>query len=173
MAFTDAADQGDDPNAGGGAPPAAPGGGGGGPPGNPMQGGGPILAALANKQRQPPVSAPGPGDQANSMQMVMQAIAMIQQALPGLPPGMPIHRDALRAVTQLSRHVPQGAPTAGVQKTHLQDLLQGLVRNALLQKVMGQAKPQPGGGPDQPAGGNPMAAMAQQPPMPSTPLPGS
>jgi hypothetical protein len=136
-----------------------------------MQGGGPVLAALAGKQRQPQVSAPGPGDQSNSMQMVMQAISMIQQALPGLAPGTPIHRDAIRAISSMSRHIPQGAPTAGVQRTHLQDMLRGLVRNALLQKVMGQmGQGAPGGGGGAPGGGG---GGPPQAPMPSTPLPGS
>lgn len=171
MAFTDAADQGDDPGAGGGAPPPAPGGGGG-PPGgdpggNPTQGGGPILAALAGQQRGAQVSAPGMGDQSNAMQMVMQALSMIQQALPSLQVGTPLHRDALRAVSTLSRHMPQGAPTAGVQKTHLQDMLRSVVKNALVSRIMQSQQQQPGGGPVGGAGGSGGA------PMPSTPLPGS
>lgn len=162
MSFLDS--QGDAAEEGG--PPATP------PPqaGSPgPPGGGPIIAALANRQRPgPKVSAPGPGDQASSMTMLMQAIGMIQQALPGLPPGTPLHKDALRSVTTLSRHVPQqGGPAAGVQRTQLQDLLQSLMKNALLAQIMGQQKKGAGGGagPGQPATGGP--------PMPSTPLPGA
>ena len=69
-----------------GAPPPMPGAGGG-PPS--PQGGGPILAALARRQAGPQVSAPGQGDNAQSMNMLSQAIGLIQQALPGLPPGTP------------------------------------------------------------------------------------
>lgn len=167
MAFTDAADAGDDPGAGGGMPPTPPGGGGGPPAANPTQGGGPVLAALAGQQRAPQVSAPGMGDQSNAMQMVMQAIGMIQQALPSLPPGTPIHRDVLRSIQSLSRHIPQGAPTAGVQRTHLQDMLRNVIKNALLSRIMSQQKQQ-GSGPGADAGGGGGAA-----PMPSTPLPGS
>lgn len=162
MAFTDPGDAGDDQ--GGGGPPAPPDQSGG--PPAPPQGGGPILAALANRQRGPQVSAPGPGDQSNSMQMIMQAIGMLQQALPGLPPGSPVHKDCLQSISRVSRHLPQGAPTAGVQRTHLQDLMQNVVKNALLQRIMGQQGGQ--GGPPGGGGGGGGAA-----PMPSTPLPGS
>ena len=104
------------------------------------------------------------------MTMLMQAIGMIQNALPGLQPGTPIQQDALKAVQRLSRHVPQGAPGAGQQKTHLEDLLRNLVKNALLQRIMGQQQQkQPGGG-GQPGG---LPGAAAQAPMPSTPLPGS
>src|SRR5262245_7154811 len=142
---------------------------GGGAAGRPPQGGGPILAALSRRQTGPQVSAPGPGDQASSMTMVMNGLALIQQALPGLQPGSPVHRDALRALNSLSKHVGQGAATAGVQQTQLQDLLKNTVRNALLQKIMGQQAQQQGGGavPGAPAGAMPQA------PMPSTPLPGT
>jgi len=99
----------------------------------------------------------------------MNGLALIQQALPGLQPGSPVHRDALRALNSLSKHVGQGAATAGVQQTQLQDLLKNTVRNALLQKIMGQQAQQQGGGavPGAPAGAMPQA------PMPSTPLPGT
>lgn len=106
------------------------------------------------------------------MTMVMNALGMLQQALPGLQPGSPIHRDALRALNSLSRHVSQGAPTAGVQQTQLQDLLRNTVRNALLQKIMGQQGGGPGG-PGGPAGPSPTPGAMQQAPMPSTPLPGA
>jgi hypothetical protein len=144
---------------------------GGGAPGGPPQGGGPILAALSRRQTGPQVSAPGPGDQASSMTMVMNALALMQQALPGLQPGSPIHRDALRALNSLSKHVGGGATTTGVQQTQLQDLLRNTVRNALLQKIMGQQAQgqQQGGGP---VPGAPAGAMPQAP-MPSTPLPGT
>ena len=100
-------------------------------------------------------SAPGQGTQANALMQIKSAIDMIQGALPGLPSGSEVHRDALRAVTQLSRHLPQGIPTAGVQQTQLQNMLRNTVRNALLQRVMAQQ----GGG--------------QGPMAPSTPLPGA
>lgn len=170
MADDDTADvvgqQGVDATAGG------PGGGTPSGPPAPPPGGGPIIAALARRQQQPKVSAPGMGDQSNSMAMLMQAVAMIQQALPGLPPGSPMHRDALQAATRLSRHANQGQPTAGLQQTQLQDLLRNVVRNAMLQRIMNQQGNQ---GPQQagPAGNSPAGAASAAPPMPSTPLPGA
>jgi hypothetical protein len=137
-------------------------------------GGGPILNSIARRQQGPQVSAPGPGDTASSMTMIMQAIAMLQQALPGLPPGSPAHKDVLKAAQALSRHAPQGAPAAGVQQTQLQDLLKNVVKNALLQRIMAnQGQPQPGQGGGGPGGPSPMPGAAQQAPMPSTPLPGA
>ena len=160
-----------DPAAAAGPDPDAAGGG---APGGPPQGGGPVLAALSRRQSGPQVSAPGPGDQASSMTMVMNALGMLQQALPGLQAGSPIHRDALRALNSLSKHVGQGSATTGVQQTQLQDLLRNTVRNALLQKIMGQqAQGQQQGGQGGPAGASPIPGAPAQAPMPSTPLPGT
>ena len=114
---------------------------------------------MARARQGPQASAPGQGTQANALMQIKSAIDMIQGAIPGLPTGSEIHRDALRAVTQLSRHMPQGIPSAGVQQTQLQNMLRNTMRNALLQRVMAQQ----GGGP-----GGPPGAMA-----PSTPTPGA
>ena len=133
-------------------------------PQGPPQGGGPIMAALARRQQGPGVSAPGPGNQASAMNMIQQAVSMIQQALPSLPQGSPIHTSALRAAAQLSRHVGQGQPTAGVQQTHMRDLLQNIVRHAMLQRIMASQQGGQGG-----RGGGQQAAA----PMPTTPQPGA
>lgn len=178
MAFTDGADATGpniDSSAGGGEAPSGAGPGPGGqPPGAPEPGGGPILAALARRAKGPQVSAPGPGDQASSMTMVMNAIGMLQSALPGLQPGSPIHKDVLKATQALSRHAAQSTPSGGVQANQLQDLLRNVVKNALLQRIMGQQKQVPGqAGGDQPSGPSPLPGAAAQAPMPSTPLPGA
>lgn len=108
------------------------------------------------------------------MTMLQHAVGLIQQALPGLPQGQPIHQDALRAVTRLSRHISQGQPTAGVQQNQLGDLLRNVMKNALLQRIMQQGRPPGGPGGGGPPGGPPGAGGAPQaPPMPSTPLPGA
>lgn len=162
MSFLDSAAS---PEGNEGPPPAVAGK----PPGGPPQGGGPVLAALANRQRGPQVSAPGPGDEASSMTMVQHAIGLLSKALPGLAPGTPIQQDVLRATQRLSKHVAQGAPPAGMQKTHLMDMLGSLAKNFVLQNIMGQ---QQQGGPGGAGGGG--AAGAPPPaPMPSTPLPGA
>ena len=135
-------------------------------PGNAPPGGNPIMAALARRQQGPQPSAPGPGDQASSLTMIQNALGMMQSALSGLQPGSPVHRDVLRALQSLSRHMAQGQPSAGVQQTQLQDMLRNVVKNALLAKVAGQ---QGQAGADQ---GGPAGAMPTAP-MPSTPLPGA
>ena len=143
--------------------------------GGPPAGGGANIAAIARQRQGPQVSAPGPGNMADSMNMLLQAIGMIQQALPGLQAGSALHRDALNALSRVSRHLPQGAPTAGVQQTNLRDLLRRVTQNAMFQRILGQqgqqGTPQQGAGDDNPAG--PVPQMMAQAPMPSTPLPGA
>jgi len=97
---------------------------------------------------------------------------MIQQALPNLPAGSQQHKDAIRAVQAISRHLPQGTPTAGVQQTQLKDMLQATIRNALMQKIVGQQSQNPGG-PQGPGGPPSGMAGVPPPPTPSTPLPGA
>jgi hypothetical protein len=94
---------------------------------------------------------------------IKSAIDLLQQSLGGLPAGENSHRDVLNALRQLSRHLPQGSPTVGVQQTQLGDLLRSTMRNAILQKIMG----------GQGGGGAPGGGQGPQPPMPSTPLPGA
>jgi hypothetical protein len=103
------------------------------------------------------------------MTLLMQAVGLIQEALPGLPPGGPMHSDALKSLTRLSRHVSQGQPTAGVQLNQLGDLMRNIMRNGLLQRIMGQ---QGGGGAPGGAGGG-AGGPGGPAPMPSTPLPGA
>jgi hypothetical protein len=103
---------------------------------------------------------------------IMTAIGHLQQALNGLQPGSPLHKDVNRAIGALSRHLSQNAqPTLGVQRTQAMDQLRNIGRNAMLAMLMAQQ--QGGQRPDQgaPAGASP-GAMAQAP-MPSTPLPGA
>ena len=142
------------PDSGGGTPPMPPAAGG--PPGGgpPAMAGSPILAALARSRGAMQPSAPGQGTMANSLMQIKSALDMLQGALPGLGMGGDIHSAVLSAIRSLSRHIPQGAPVAGVQQTQLQDMLRNTLRNALLQKVMQQQ------------GG-------QSPTPPSTPMPGA
>jgi hypothetical protein len=159
----------DDPEMGqggpppGGAPPGPPTGGQ--PPGDsaPIQGGG-DLAAFARSKMGAQVSAPGPGNQADSMNLIIQAIQTLKQAGLGLQPGSKLHSDVFRTISQLSRHLGGAGgmgPAVGIQKTMIGDQLKRTIQNALLQKIMGS------GGQGQPGGGQGGA------PMPSTPLPGS
>lgn len=125
------------------------------------------LAAFARSRMGPQVSAPGPGNQADSMALVMQAIQILKQAGMGLPPGNKLHGDVYKTISTLSRHIggPSAmGPGAGMQKTMLGDQLRRTVQNALLSRIL----PQMGGGGQQGGQGGPPQA-----PMPSTPLPGA
>jgi hypothetical protein len=124
-----------------------------------------MLAALGRQQAGAQLSAPGPGNQADSLMKLRTAIGMMQDALTGLPAGSQQHRDVLRALQQLSRHLPQGESTAGVERTQLGDMLRNVVRNSLLQRIM--ANQGQGGGAGGGGGGQAPA------PMPSMPLPGA
>jgi|SRR5580658_7974472 hypothetical protein len=156
----------DDPEMGqapGGAPPGPPTGASpGGQPGAASPGG--DLAAFARSKMGPQVSAPGPGNQADSMNLIIQAIQTLKQAGLGLQPGSKLHSDVFRTISQLSRHLGGAGgmgPAVGIQKTMIGDQLKSTIRNALLQKILGGQGGQGGG-----QGG-------QAPPMPATPLPGS
>lgn len=154
----------DDPEMGqapGGAPSAPPTGGASPPPGDTAQPQGGDLAAFARSKMGAQVSAPGPGNQADSMNLIIQAIQTLKQAGLGLQPGSKLHSDVFRTISQLSRHLGGAGgmgPAVGIQKTMIGDQLRRTVQNQLLQKILG------GQGGGQPSGGAPM---------PSTPLPGS
>lgn len=153
---------------GGGAPGGPPGAG---PPGaNAPMGrppGGPMLAAMARQAQGPQISAPGPGNMADSMNKIAGAIQIIQQALAGLPPGSKLHTDALGAVQRLSRHLGQGfqGPGQGVQQTMFGDMLRDTIKNFVAARIPGMMG---GGGPGGPGGGQPPG-----PPTPSMPMPGA
>lgn len=155
----------DDPSMG--QDPTGGGGGGGPPPGAgapPAQGGGPPgpgMAAMARSRMGPQVSAPGPGNMADSMNMIIQAINILKQAGMGLPPGDKLHSDVYNTIQRLSKHLGGAGglgPAVGIQKTLLGDQMRRTVQNQLLSRIQSMI-PQGGG--------------QQQPPMPSTPLPGS
>jgi hypothetical protein len=125
---------------------------------------------MARNRMGPQVSAPGPGNQADSMAKIIQAINLLKMAGLGLQPGDKLHSDVYNTIQRLSKHlggVAGMAPAAGVQKTMLGDQLKDTVKNMLLARIMGGqqgAGGAGGGGPGQGGGA---------PPMPSTPLPGT
>ena len=153
-------DMGDDAGAGagGGAPPTPAA-----PQGTPRGAPPSFLAATTQPPGgAPQPSAPGMGNQADAIVKLGAASRLIQEALPGLPQGSPIHMAALKAAQGLSKHTAQGAPSAGVQKTLFGDMQQGTMRNQLLQKIMaarGQTTGVGGGG----AAGGGAAGAGQQP----------
>ena len=141
-----------------------PGMGGGGPP-PPQQPPGPGMAAFARQRMGPQVSAPGPGNMADSMNLIIQAIKILEHATQGMTPGDKLHGDVHNAIQKLSKHLggPAGmGPAAGIQKTMLGDQLKRTIQSQLLSRVQGMmGQGGPGGG------------QQQQPPMPATPLPGA
>lgn len=122
--------------------------------------GGPILAALQRQARGPQASAPGPGNMADSLGKLKIAIDLMQVALNGFDEESAQYKDTFRALTDLSRHLPETGNQSGLEQTHLVDLLRRTKQNPVLQALSGLL----GGGED---------AQGPQPPMPSTPLPGA
>ena len=121
------------------------------------------MMAYARSRMGPQVSAPGPGNQADAMNKIIQAINLLKVAGLGLQPGDKLHTDVFNTINRLSRHLGGAAslgPAAGIQKTMLGDQMRDTVKNMLLSRIMGQK------------GQQPPAAPADAP-MPSTPLPGS
>jgi hypothetical protein len=104
------------------------------------------------------------------MGLLRTAIGLMQQALHGFPSGSQQNRDVLRALQQLSRHIPQADATSGSEVTQLRDLIRNAMQAPFLQRILGQQLGGAGGG--GPGGGG--AGGGQAPaPMPSTPLPGA
>jgi len=129
----------------------------------PPEQGGPILAALQRSAQGPQVSAPGPGNMADSLGKLKIAIDLMQAALQGLPAGSKPHQDTLKSLERLTKHIPQMGASPGLEQTHLIDLLRRGRQNPVLQALSGIM----GGGGQEQGGGSP------QPPMPTTPLPGA
>lgn len=124
---------------------------------------GPGLIAHARSRMGPQISAPGPGNQADAMNKIIQAINLLKVAGQGLQPGDKMHNDVYKAVQTLSRHVGGAAglgPAAGIQKTMIGDQLRDTIKNQLLARIMGSKGQQVPGAP-------------ADAPMPSTPLPGT
>lgn len=106
----------------------------------------------------PPVSAPGPGDNAGGLLKVRQATDLLEAALPSLPTGSEAHNAVIKAIQALSKHIPQGAPAEGAMQTNLGDMMRNAQRQALMQRVAAMQGGAPGGG----------AA-----PTPTSPIPGA
>lgn len=88
------------------------------------------------------------------MTQIRNAIAMITTAMMNLPIGSDIHRAVNKAISDLSKHFPQGEGDEGSQQLAMQDQLRNAQRTAMLRRIL------------QNAGG-----ASQMPP--STPIPGA
>jgi hypothetical protein len=123
--------------------------------------GGPVLAALQRQLRGPRVSAPGPGNTADSLGKLKIAIDLMQLSLNGFEEGTPQRKDIERSLEDLRRHLPEMGNQSGLEQTHLIDLLRRQRQNPVLQAISGLLD----GGKD--------GGRKGQPPNPSTPLPGA
>ncbi len=108
-----------------------------------------------------PVSVPtgSPGANAGAMSKVREAIGILQQALPELPPGTDPHKAVLNAISSISKYVGPSNAVPGVQQTALRDLQQNAGKNAMLQQVMSSLGGANAGG-GGPPGGAPQPGMA-------------
>ena len=121
------------------------------------------MMAYARSRMGPQISAPGPGNQADSMNKIIQAVNLLKMAGLGLPPGDKMHNDVYKTIQTLSKHLGGAAglgPAAGIQKTMIGDQLRDTVKNMLLSRIMG-------------AKGQQVPGAPADAPMPSTPLPGT
>lgn len=112
-----------------------------------------------------PVGVPSgaPGQSANALAKVREAIKILEAALPALPTGSDPYKSVLSAIQSISKHVSPSDEIPGVQQTALRDIGQQSSQNAMLQQLMrsmGSASPggAPGGGASPP--GAPPAPMA-------------
>ena len=85
-----------------------------------------------------PISVPSgsPGANAGAMAKVREAVKILQQALPELPPGSDPHKAVLNAISSISKYVGPTNEVPGIQQTALRDLQQNAGKNAMLQQVM-------------------------------------
>src|SRR5437899_3595465 len=107
-----------------------------------------------------------PGQQANALAQVREAIKILEKALPELSTGSEPYKAVLNAISSVSKHVSPSAEVPGVQQTALRDLGQSAQSSAMMQSLMrslaGAGQGAPGGQPPAssggPSGGLPAAA---------------
>jgi len=107
-----------------------------------------------------PLSAPtgSPGQSANALSKVREAIKILIEALPELPMGSEPWKATNAAIQNLGKHVSPSDEVPGVQQTQLRGLQQSAGKDAALQSLMrsmgggGAAAPgaAPGGAPPPP-----------------------
>lgn len=100
----------------------------------PMGGGAtppPVLAPMA-AQRTPPPAAPGPtpgsmptpntGEHAMGAALIGVIVKMMERAIPLLGAGSEAGRDLVKSLSSLSRHVPPGSMSPGIEGTAIERL---------------------------------------------------
>lgn len=98
------------------------------------------------------------GLQAKGLTQVQTAVRILEQALPLLGADSDPGKDVMKALTSLSKHIPPGSTSPGVERTGLQSMMQQQRQDqpqAALLRALGQ-----GGAPGAGAGGPPPTPMA-------------
>jgi len=107
------------------------------------------------------VPSGSPGQNAQGLAKVREALKLLEAQLPSFPAGTDIWKALHDTIGKLAKVAPASAENQGVQQTALRDLQQGAQKDAQLDAVMrslGGAGSGAGGGAGAPAGGPPAAA---------------
>lgn len=86
-----------------------------------------------------------PGNNAAAIAKVLEAIKILQLALPDLPPGTPVHKSVLSAISGISKHAQPANAQPGIQKTTHRELTQQAQQQAPMQALMRQLQQGQGG----------------------------
>lgn len=108
-----------------------------------------------------PVGLPtgNPGQAADALATLREAVKILERALPGLPTGSDPYKAVLNAIASITKHVSPSSEVPGVQQTALRDLQQSASQSGMMQSLMrslaGAGGGAPGGSPPASSGGPP------------------
>lgn len=90
-----------------------------------------------------PVTVPqhNPGNMMQAQQKLGAALRLIEEALPTIPIGAPLHQSALKIATDLRKHIGEHAEDAAAQRQVLVGALRGL-QNAGQMQALARMAPQ-------------------------------
>lgn len=97
---------------------------------------------------------PNRGMQAAAMAQLTQAIRIMEKALPMVGVETEMGKDVMKALTQLSKHIPAGSGSPGVENQALQKMMMEQKQEQPMQQLLrsqGQGAPPPGGAAPPPA----------------------
>lgn len=90
--------------------------------------------------------SPNRGLQSKGLTQVQTAVRILEQALPLLGADTEPGKDVMKALTSLSKHIPAGSTSPGVERTGLQQMMQQQRQDQPQQALM-KALSQGGGAP--------------------------
>ena len=118
-----------------------------------------------------PVAVPqgNPGNSLAAMQKVTTALNMLQEALPALPMGTPLHTSILRSVKELGTHLGSAQQDEAQQIQQLVQMIRQAKQAQATQALsrIGPAGPMAGAPPGAPPGMAPPGAPMLPPPSPA------